>query len=42
MNLRKKVDALRMPKLDTLLNQQHEQILRLRTLLDKIDSQQED
>ena len=31
-----------MRQLDTLLNQQNQQILQLRTLLDKIDSQQDD
>jgi hypothetical protein len=31
-----------MRQLDTLLNQQNQQILQLRTLPDKIDSQQDD
>jgi uncharacterized membrane protein len=42
MNLHEKIDDLRTRQLDSLLNQQHEQILQLQTLLDKIDPQQED
>jgi len=39
MNLHEKIDDLRMRQLETLFNQQNDQILQLRTLLDKIDSQ---
>jgi uncharacterized membrane protein len=42
MNLHEKIDDLRMRQVETLVNQQNEQILQLRTLLNKIDSQRED
>jgi uncharacterized membrane protein len=38
MNLHEKIDDLRRRLLETLLNQQSEQLLQLRTLMDKFDS----
>jgi uncharacterized membrane protein len=38
MNLHEKIDDLRMRQIETLLNQQNEQILQLRTLMDKINT----
>jgi uncharacterized membrane protein len=38
MNLHEKIDDLRVRQLETLLNQQNEQILQLRTLMDRFDS----
>ncbi len=41
MNLHEKIDDVRVRQLGTLLEQQSEQIIQLRTLMNKIDSQQE-
>jgi uncharacterized membrane protein len=38
MNLHEKIDDLRMRQFETLLNQQNEQILQMRTLMDKINA----
>jgi uncharacterized membrane protein len=39
MNLHEKIDDVRMRQLETLLKQQTEQIVQLRTVIEKIDSQ---
>jgi uncharacterized membrane protein len=38
MNLHEKIDDLRMRQIETLFNQQNEQIIQLRSLMEKLDS----
>jgi hypothetical protein len=42
MNLHEEIDHLGMRQIETLVSQQNEHPLQLRTLIDKIDSQRED